>query len=92
MARTKCGVVGSMVQGPGVCAGRGVAGISVMVFIGLDLLKDVSLCLSQTLAWRAAVEHPMAAVAFNIVNGGKVYRRVAVAAPAHQSEFVACFF
>ena len=92
MARTKCGVLGSIVHGPGVCAGLGVAGTSVMVFMGSELLKDVSLCLSQTLAWRAAVEHPMAAVAFNLILGGKVYRRVAVAAPAHQSEVVACFF
>ena len=61
-------------------------------FMGSDLLKDVSLCLSQALAWRAAVEHPMAAVAFNLILCGKVYRRVAVAAPAHKSEFVACFF
>jgi len=58
----------------------------------LDLLKDISLCLSQALAWRSAVEHPMAAVAFNLILCGKVYRRVAVAMPAHQSEVVACFF
>ena len=61
-------------------------------FIGLDLLENISLCRSQTLPWRAAAEHPLAAVAFNIVNGGKVYRRVAVSAPVYQSEGMACFF
>jgi len=61
-------------------------------FMGSELLENVRLCLSQTLARRAAVEHPMAAVIFSFVLGGKIDRRVAVAMPAHQSEGVSCFF
>ena len=60
--------------------------------MGSELLKDVSLRLSQTLAWRAAAEHPLAAVTFSLILGGKVYRRVAVSVPVYQSEVVACFF
>ena len=60
--------------------------------MGSELLKDVSLCLSQTLPWRAAAEHSLCAVTFRLILCGKVYRRIAVAVPVHQSEVVACFF
>lgn len=45
-----------------------------LVFIWLDLLKDVRLRLSQTLPWRAAAEHPLCAVTFSLILCGKVYR------------------
>ena len=61
-------------------------------FHRLDLLKDISLCLSQTLPRRAAAKHPLAAVTFNLLNGGKVHRRIAVPMAIDQSEVVACFF
>ena len=66
--------------------------ITVNVFIVLDLLQDVSLRLSQTLAWSAAAEHSLCAVTFSLINGGKVYRRIAVSAPVYQPHGVACFF
>lgn len=50
------------------------------------------MCLSQTLPWRSAAEHPLTAVTFNLINGGKVYRRIAVTMPIDQSHVMACFF
>ena len=38
-----------------------------LVFMGLNLLKDISLRLSQTLTWRAAAKHPLAAMPFDLL-------------------------